>query len=112
LDRPPSPTSADFALKGPSDLPDPATHAYRKDLADIALAGRVIASHYAEPLPRVVAGPASLRSGPSEESPVIAELHSGERFDMLDNSLGWAWGYGGAKRLVGYLRSDALEAAC
>jgi hypothetical protein len=34
-------------LAGPSDLPDPDFHAYRKDLADIALAGRVIASHYA-----------------------------------------------------------------
>ena len=41
-----------FALAGVSDLPDPATHAYRKDLADAALAGRVIASHYAEPLVR------------------------------------------------------------
>ena len=41
-----------FALTGVSQLPDPATNAYRKDLADAALAGRVIASHYAEPLVR------------------------------------------------------------
>ena len=27
---------------------------------------------------------------------------------MLDNSLGWAWGYAGIERLVGYVRSEAL----
>ena len=39
---PPSPIAdGGFPLAGPSDLPDPATHAYRQDLADVALAGRV-----------------------------------------------------------------------
>jgi hypothetical protein len=28
---------------------------------------------------------------------------------MLDNSLGWAWGYGGPERLVGYVESEALS---
>src|SRR6058998_1098973 len=47
--RRPTPTSADeFALAGPSGDLDPDFNAYRKDLADVALAGRVIASHYAE----------------------------------------------------------------
>ena len=91
-------------------MPDPATHAYRKDLADIALAGRVIASHYAVPLPRAVATEASLRAAPSDDSPAIAELHPGDPFEMLDNSLGWAWGYAGPKRRVGYVRSEALGA--
>jgi hypothetical protein len=27
---------------------------------------------------------------------------------MLDNSLGWAWGYAGSKRRVGYVRSDVI----
>src|SRR6266542_2359638 len=64
-----------FALTGPSDPPDPAYHAYRKDLADVALAGRVIASHYAEPVDRLItAAAAPLRERPSEESPVISEL--------------------------------------
>ena len=30
---------------------------------------------------------------------------------MLDDSLGWAWGYAGKDRRVGYVRSDALAAA-
>lgn len=83
-------------------------HAYRKDLADIALAGRVIASHYAMPLPKVIASAAPLRAEPTEDSPAILELQPGEPFEMLDNSLGWAWGYGGTTRQVGYVRSDAL----
>ena len=27
---------------------------------------------------------------------------------LLDDSLGWAWGYAGKERRVGYVRSDAL----
>ena len=105
----PSPTSAEgFALAGPSDPPDPAFHAYRKDLADAALAGRVIASHYAEPLPRELGRGAPLRSAPAADSEIICELDPGDPFELLDNSLGWSWGYGGRERRVGYVESDAL----
>ena len=106
--RQPSPISADFALSGPSDLPDPATHAYRKDLADVALAGRVIASHYAEPLLRRVSHAAVLRVAAADEADAVREVDPSEPFALLDDSLGWAWGYAGADRRVGYLRSEAL----
>jgi hypothetical protein len=105
----PTPTSAEeFALSGPSDLPDPDFNAYRKDLADVALAGRVIASHYAEPVERHLRAAATLRIGPSAESEAIRELSSGEPFLMLDESLGWAWGYAGGDHRVGYVLSEAL----
>lgn len=55
-----------------------------------------------------MAAPAPLRAEPNDNSPPIAELQSGDAFDMLDNSLGWAWGYAGADRRVGYVRSEAL----
>jgi hypothetical protein len=29
---------------------------------------------------------------------------------MLDNSRGWAWGYAGEERRVGYVRGEALGA--
>jgi hypothetical protein len=107
-----SPTTVEgFALTGPSDLPDPSFNAYRKDLADIALAGRVIASHYAEPLPRTVVCSTPLRREAAEHSDVIGHLEAGEAFDVLDNSLGWAWGYAGTDRRVGYVRSESLSAA-
>ena len=68
----------------------------------------MIASHYAEPVEREVERAATLRSGPSETADVIRELEAGEPFQLLDDTLGWAWGYAGKDRRVGYVRSDAL----
>jgi hypothetical protein len=98
-------------LVGPSNPPDPALNAYRKDLADLALAGRVIASHYAEPLPKVLMAAAPLRSAASDDADIVRQLDAGAPFEMLENSVGWAWGYGGSDRLVGYVRSEALAAS-
>ena len=53
-------------------------------------------------------GSASLRAGPSDEADALLELKAGDPFAMLDNSLGWAWGYAGEERRVGYVRSEAL----
>jgi hypothetical protein len=107
--HPPTLTSADeFALSGPSDPPDPRFNAFRKDLADVALTGIVIASHYAEPVERLLVHAAGLRDEPSNESDQVAELAPGTPFLMLDDSLGWAWGYAGADGRVGYVESNAL----
>jgi hypothetical protein len=108
--RPHTRTSADeFALSGPSDLPDPNFNAYRKDLADVALAGRVIASHYAAPVERRLAVAATLHFRPSADAEAVRALEPGEPFLMLDDSLGWAWGYSGADQRVGYVPSEALN---
>jgi len=40
----------------------------------------------------------------------VLELGAGEPFLILDDSLGWAWGYAGKERRVGYLPSSALAA--
>jgi hypothetical protein len=74
------------------------------------LAARVIASHYAEPLLRKIAAATELRSAPSADAEVICALQPSEPFAMLDDSLGWAWGYAGDERRVGYVRSDVLVA--
>ena len=92
----PSPTaSGGYPLAGVSDLPDPDFHAYRQDLADVALAGRVIASHYAEPLLRHLAAFAPLRRAADDGSEMIAELQAGDELWLLDDTRGWAWGYAG-----------------
>ena len=70
----------------------------------------MIASHYAEPVEREIASATPLRSGPSEEAATIRELAAGERFEMLDDSLGWAWGYAGPERRVGYVHLSAIAA--
>jgi hypothetical protein len=110
--HPRSRTSAEsFALCGRSDPPEPEFNAYRKDLADVALAGRVIASHYAEAVERAITTATDLREAPSTEAEVIRPMSAGERFLLLDDSLGWAWGYAGAEGRVGYVRSDAVSPA-
>jgi hypothetical protein len=78
-------------------------------LADVALTGRVIASHYAEPVSRAVVKNAVLHEGPSADATAIRKLEQGEPFALLDDSRGWAWGYAGQERRVGYVRSEMLE---
>ena len=68
----------------------------------------MIASHYAEPLQCKIGSAEPLRATPSADGDVIDELAPGDPFDLLDNTLGWAWGYAGAERIVGYVRSEAL----
>lgn len=68
----------------------------------------MIAPHYAKPAGRVAGTEAPLRAEPSTGSQPIRLLIAGEAFLLLDETLGWAWGYAGAERRVGYVRSDAL----
>lgn len=105
--NPPSRPVDGFILSGVSDLPDPLTHAYRKDLADTALAGRVIASHYADPLVRHLVAAADLRREPEDNAELLVTLQAGDEIRMLDNSRGWAWGYGPDDQ-VGYVRAEAV----
>ena len=68
----------------------------------------MIASHYASPVERRVIAPGTLRETGSDDGVVICELAAGEPFLLLDDSLGWAWGYAGEERRVGYVRSECL----
>ena len=69
----------------------------------------MIASHYAEPVDRLVAVRTPLLSTAADDTKVLCELEAGEPFAMLDDSVGWAWGYAGSDRRVGYVRSEALR---
>ena len=68
----------------------------------------VIASHYAEPLDRAIATATELCAAPSDDAEMIRELEPGEAFAMLDDTLGWAWGYAGKDHRVGYVKSNAV----
>jgi hypothetical protein len=70
----------------------------------------VIASHYAEPVERRLIASAALRDAPSLDAALMRDLHPGDLFLMLDDSLGWAWGYAGEERRVGYVPSGVLSA--
>lgn len=97
-------------MTGPSRPLDPRTDAARSDIADIRIADRVFASHYAAPLQRPVATQATLRSARSTSSPVVAELSPGDVFEVLEVTGGVAWGIAVGCGLVGYLDAAAVSA--
>ena len=98
-----------FALLGQSVALDPLRYAVRRDLADIRLADRVFAPHYAAAVPRIVIAPTDLREAPEMESTVISELPVGTAFEVLEFVAGRAWGRAPAFDLVGYLDTRALS---
>jgi hypothetical protein len=107
-----SSTDRHFILDGPSRTIDARIHAWRKDLADIALAGSVFAPHYARPLPRACgAHVASIWPGPTAEGEALSELLPGEGFGVLEYAGGWAWGFSLADHVVGYVEAIALDDA-
>lgn len=97
-----------FRLSGPSADLDPRYNAWRGDLADVTLAGKLFAPHYAEAVSRTIgASGATLHAG-AAESEALAELAPGEEFALLDITGDWAWGYRPGDHLVGYVRAEAL----
>lgn len=111
-DRSPSPRSRTpdrFRLAGASARLDPRIHAVRKDVADIALADRVFAPHYAKPLLHACLGATvTMRAAPSHDAIAVSELLRGEAFAVVDASGDWAWGYSLHDGYVGYVPVDAI----
>lgn len=88
---------------------DPEIHAYRDDLADIALAGQLFAPHYARPVTRrcgSVAAP--VYAAPTDASAIRFELQPDEEFAVLDLTDRWAWGYRRVDHRVGYVEARLL----
>lgn len=96
-------------LTGPSIVLDPLVHAYRSDLADIALAGQLFAPHYARPVTRTCSAAVVVRSAPTDAAEPVYEMAVDEEFALLDVTGGWAWGYRRKDHKVGYLRAEALS---
>lgn len=87
---------------------DPRINAVRPDLADIRLAGRVFAPHYAAPLPRVVQGETPLYDTSSRTEAPLHLLRKGDVFEVLEFAGGKAWGVAPGPALVGYIDASAL----
>ena len=84
-------------------------HAYRRDIADIALAGQLFAPHYARPFLRCCGSRAAfVYPVPSADGQPSSELLPGEGFAVLEISGHWAWGYCRADHYVGYVEAIAL----
>lgn len=82
--------------------------AARGDLADVRLADRIFAPHYAAAVQRsaVRRTPVLAQHGGNP----VSELLRGETFDVLELSHGYAWGVGGVDGTVGFVAVDALGA--
>ena len=87
---------------------DPRVDAVRRDLADVRLADRVFAPHYAAPMPRTLSTAISLRAAPATDSEILAQLAQGDVFEVLELAGSNAWGVARVPGLVGYIDAGAL----
>jgi cell wall-associated NlpC family hydrolase len=98
-------------LAAPLGPLDPRDHAWREDLADIALADLVAVPNYVAPAEMLVVRQAPLLGADSADAPAVSELLPGERFAVLDTGHGFAWGFGLHDHYVGHIALDALAPA-
>ena len=99
-------------LAGPSVVLDRRVNAWRDDLADIALANRVIAPSYAAPVDMACGFASSpLCGAPNDDAVQVSELLPGEDFAVFDLAGDWAWGQAADDRYVGWVRRAALGPA-
>lgn len=90
--------------------PDPRTHAFRPDLADAALEGRVEAERYVEgERYQVAAGHLPLRTAPAANARLGSELLFGEVVTVFEIRDGWAWLRNETDDYVGYAPAEALS---
>jgi hypothetical protein len=100
--------SVRFGLRGRSPLLDPRIDAFRRDIADVELAGQVVSSHYARALQRACGSRAALVwPQPQSGGEAVSELLPGEGFAVLEYTGPWAWGFCIADHRVGYV--EAIE---
>ena len=89
---------------------DPNLHAYRPDLADARLEGRVEAQRFVEPRPvHVAEATAGIHAAPRADARMVAEALHGEIVDVFDEAEGWVWGQLRDDGYVGYLPARALD---
>lgn len=94
-----------YRLSGHSIEGDKRTTPIRGDLADIKLAGKLFAPHYAVPMLRTGIAPVTeIHSEPHLSSMPVSALMHGEEFAVLDVAGEWAWGYCLHDDYLGYLR--------
>lgn len=91
---------------------DPRLHAYRPDLADSSLEGRVASERFAEGDSFVVVTPtAPLRRAPSRDAALDTEALAGETVRVFEVADGWAWCQLDTDRYVGWMPGNCLAEA-
>lgn len=91
--------------------PDPRLHAYRPDLADAALEGKVEAGHFVTPrLMQVVEPVITVHKAPRFDAMQLTQALFGEMVKVFDEQEGWAWVQLERDGYVGYVNGNALSA--
>lgn len=89
---------------------DPRLTLARPDLAEQALEGLIPAGAYRTPTAMQCSAPvAPVRTRPEHDGPQEDQLVFGERFDVLEEADGWAWGRAGRDGYVGWVEVEALS---
>jgi hypothetical protein len=101
-----APPREQFRLTGHSAELDTSTNAMRGDLADVELADRVFAPHYARAVAWTAAHETPIRTKAAADAAVVGKLMPGDVFHVLDFSAGWAWGR--TAFAVGYVLEDMI----
>ncbi len=87
--------------------PDKRLHAYRPDLADAALRGKVEATHFATPtVMQIASSHAAVRAAPTGTAAQETEALAGERVHVFDRAHDWLWVQLLRDGYVGYIRAD------
>ena len=90
---------------------DKRLNAFRDDLADSCLKGRVKSARFVDGAPRQIKQPlAPLRHKPAPGSTLVSEMLSGETVRVFEEKGGFAWVQSNTDRYVGYIDTDALSA--
>ncbi|MGD9914194.1 MAG: NlpC/P60 family protein [Rhizobiaceae bacterium] len=86
-------------------------HAYRPDLADARLEGRVEATRFVAGRPAVVTAPvADMRRAPRPDAGLDTQLLLGDAVDVFDEMEGWAWVQSRRDGYVGHVPMAAIGA--
>lgn len=89
---------------------DPNLNAYRPDLADARLEGRVEAGRFVEARAHhVAAETAGVHAAPRADAQMVAQALHGETVDVFEEHEGWVWGQLRDDGYVGYLPAHALD---
>jgi cell wall-associated NlpC family hydrolase len=89
---------------------DPRLHAYRPDLADASLKGRVEAERYVEPrLMQVVEPVVSVHAAPRFDAMQLTQALMGETVKLFHEEEGWAFVQLAVDGYVGYVNGNALS---
>jgi cell wall-associated NlpC family hydrolase len=92
---------------------DPRVNAFRPDLADADLKGRVEAARFVRGEPgRIAVAHAALRRGPFLDATMLTEALFGEPVSIFETTPeGWAWVQLGTDGYVGWMQADEVAGA-